>query len=85
MGLHGDNLIGHAQTNRTKPLRRHYLGVIAAGVLQLLRGQLMRLPEEQQLLVQEAHLLLGAFAVAQLKDTRDMTTKGQREAIRQQG
>lgn len=31
----------------------------------------MCLPEEQQLLVQEAHLLLGALAVAQLKDTRD--------------
>lgn len=31
----------------------------------------MRLPEEQQLLVQEAHLLLGALAVAYLKDKRD--------------
>lgn len=36
-------------------------------MLQLLRGQLMRLPKEQQLLVQEAHLLLGALAVAQLE------------------
>lgn len=48
-----------------------YLCVIGACVVQLLHGQLMCLPEEQQLLVQEAHLLLGALAVAQLKDTRD--------------
>lgn len=56
-------------------------------MLQLLRGQLMCLPKEQQLLVQEAHLLLGALAVAQLKDTRDaqvMMTEG-REAIKQHG
>lgn len=40
-------------------------------MVQLLHGQLMCLPEEQQLLVQEAHLLLGALTVAELKDTRD--------------
>lgn len=33
----------------------------------------MCLPEEQQLLVQEAHLLLGALAVAQLKDAQKQT------------
>lgn len=50
-------------------------------MLQLLRGQLMRLPKEQQLLVQEAHLLLGALAVAQLKDDMGHTSdddRGQR-------
>lgn len=30
----------------------------------------MRLPQEQQLLVQEAHLLLRALTVAQLKEKR---------------
>lgn len=48
-----------------------YLYIIFACVLRLHHGQLMRLPEEQQLLVQEAHLLLGALAVAYLKDKRD--------------
>lgn len=48
-----------------------YLCIIFACVLWLHHGQLMRLPEEQQLLVQEAHLLLGALAVAYLKDKRD--------------
>lgn len=48
-----------------------YLCVSGSCVFQLLHRQLMRLPEEQQLLVQEAHLLLGALAAAQLKDERD--------------
>lgn len=69
MGLNGEKLIRRTQTNKQDPkaLHGHHLCVITAGVLQLLRGQLMRLPKEQQLLVQEAHLLLGALAVAQLE------------------
>lgn len=72
MGLNGEKLIQRTQTNKQtngipKALHGHHLCVITAGVLQLLRGQLMRLPKEQQLLVQEAHLLLGALAVAQLE------------------
>ena len=57
----------HTRTHFLPP----YLRVIGACVVQLLHGQLMCLPEEQQPLVQEAHLLLGALTVAQLKDTRD--------------
>lgn len=60
-----------------------YLCIIGACVVQLLHGQLMGLPEEQQLLVQEAHLLLGALAVAQLKDAhrrQTMTTEGKTAA-----
>lgn len=44
----------------------------------------MCLPEEQQLLVQEAHLLLGALAVAQLKDKHETNNDdgGQKQQLR---
>jgi len=65
----------HSSPTNTHTHTHTHLGIVDACVRQLLHGQLVRLPEEQQLLVQEAHLLLGALAVAQLKDRREEKNK----------
>ena len=53
----------HAHTHTHTP---PYLCVVGAGVRGVESGQPVDLPEQQQLLVEEAHLLLGALAAAQL-------------------